>query len=113
MLLAPLLLGLPVFFFLPSKALCRQSSYVWESIVVLAMVVLGGIGHIPGVILGAVLLTVLSEILRGIAQPLQPFLFGHVVLDVEIIRQLIYGLVLILIMLYRPGGIWQKRGGER
>jgi len=51
--------------------------------------------------------------LRGIAQPVQQFLFGHVIVDVEIIRQLIYGLALILIMLYRPGGIWQKRGGGR
>jgi branched-chain amino acid transport system permease protein len=29
-------------------------------------------------------------------------------MDVEIIRQLLYGLALILIMLYRPNGIWQK-----
>ena len=90
-----------------------ESFTLWESIVVLAMVVLGGIGHIPGVILGAVLLAVFPEILRGIAQPVQQFLFGRVIVDVEIIRQLIYGLALILIMLYRPGGIWQKRGGGR
>ena len=74
------------------------------------MVVLGGIGHIPGVILGAVLLAIFPEVLRGIAQPLQQALFGQVIIDVEIIRQLIYGLALILIMLYRPGGIWQKGG---
>lgn len=85
-----------------------ESFTLWESIVVLAMVVLGGIGHIPGVILGAVLLAIFPEVLRGIAQPLQQALFGHVIIDVEIIRQLIYGLALILIMLYRPGGIWQK-----
>ena len=71
-----------------------------------------GIGHIPGVILGAVLLAIFPEVLRGIAQPLQQALFGHVVIDVEIIRQLIYGLALILIMLYRPGGIWQKSGAS-
>ena len=85
-----------------------ESFTLWESIVVLAMVVLGGIGHIPGVILGAVLLAIFPEVLRGVAQPLQQALFGHVIIDVEIIRQLIYGLALILIMLYRPGGIWQK-----
>ena len=85
-----------------------ESFTLWESIVVLAMVVLGGIGHIPGVILGAVLLAIFPEVLRGIAQPLQQALFGHVIVDVEIIRQLIYGLALILIMLYRPSGIWQK-----
>ena len=86
-----------------------ESFTLWESIVVLAMVVLGGIGHIPGVILGAVVLAVFPEVLRGIAEPLQKAFFGHVIVDVEVIRQLIYGLALILIMLYRPGGIWQKQ----
>lgn len=85
-----------------------ESFTLWESIVVLAMVVLGGMGHIPGVILGAILLTVFPELLRSIAAPLQQFLFGSVIIDVEIIRQLLYGLALILIMLYRPNGIWQK-----
>ena len=89
-----------------------ESFTLWESIVVLAMVVLGGIGHIPGVILGAVLLAVFPEVLRAIAQPVQQALFGHVVVDVEVLRQLIYGLALILIMLYRPGGIWQKSGAK-
>ena len=85
-----------------------ESFTLWESIVVLAMVVLGGIGHIPGVILGAIVLAVFPEILRGVAEPIQKALFGHVIVDVEVIRQLIYGLALILIMLYRPDGIWQK-----
>ncbi len=89
-----------------------ESFTLWESIVVLSMVVLGGIGHIPGVILGAILLAVFPEVLRGVAEPVQKFLFGHVLVDVEIIRQLIYGLALILVMLYRPGGIWQKRGNH-
>ena len=86
-----------------------ESFTLWEAIVVLAMVVLGGIGHIPGVILGAILLAVFPEFLRGVAEPIQNFLFGHILVDVEVIRQLIYGLALILVMLYRPGGIWQKR----
>jgi branched-chain amino acid transport system permease protein len=89
-----------------------ESFTLWESIVVLAMVVLGGIGHIPGVILGAIVLAVFPEVLRGVAEPVQKMLFGHVIVDVEVIRQLIYGLALILIMLYRPGGIWQKRGDQ-
>lgn len=89
-----------------------ESFTLWESIVVLAMVVLGGIGHIPGVILGAIVLAVFPEILRGVAEPIQKALFGQVIVDVEVIRQLIYGLALILIMLYRPGGIWQKRGSQ-
>ncbi len=74
-----------------------ESFTLWESIVVLAMVVLGGIGHIPSVILGAVVLAVFPEILRSVAEPIQRALFGHVIVDVEVIRQLIYGLALILI----------------
>jgi branched-chain amino acid transport system permease protein len=85
-----------------------ESFTLWESIVVLARVVMGGMGYIPGVILGAVLLTIFPELLRSIAAPVQQFVFGAVLVDVEIIRQLLYGLALILIMLYRPHGIWQK-----
>ncbi len=72
--------------------------------------VLGGIGHIPGVNLGAIVLATFPEILRGVAELIQRTLFGHAIVDVEVIRQLIYGLALILIILYRPGGIWQKKG---
>lgn len=70
------------------------------------MVVLGGMGHIPGVILGAVLLTALPELLRSRAAPLQQALFGEVLIDPEILRQLFYGLALVLVMLLRPQGIW-------
>ncbi|HCT05585.1 MAG TPA: ABC transporter ATP-binding protein, partial [Pseudomonas sp.] len=79
-----------------------------ESIAVLAMVVLGGMGHIPGVILGCVLLAALPEALRASMGPLQQSLFGQVLVDPEIIRQLFYGLALILAMLYRPAGLWPK-----
>src|SRR5207302_3938302 len=41
-----------------------ESFGLFESVIVLAMVVLGGMGHIPGVILGAILLTLLPEVLR-------------------------------------------------
>ncbi len=84
-----------------------------ESIVVLACVVLGGMGHIPGVILGAVLLAVLPEFLRSSMGPLQQALFGQVLIDPEIIRQLFYGLALILVMLYRPAGLWPARHAGR
>jgi branched-chain amino acid transport system permease protein len=77
-----------------------------ESIVVLACVVLGGMGHIPGVILGAVLLAVLPEFLRSTMGPLQHMLFGHQVVDTEVIRQLVYALAMVLIMLYRQEGLW-------
>ncbi|SAK91172.1 inner-membrane translocator [Caballeronia hypogeia] len=77
-----------------------------ESIVVLACVVLGGMGHIPGVILGAVLLAVLPEFLRTTMGPLQHVLFGHEIVDTEVIRQLVYALAMVLIMLYRSEGLW-------
>ncbi len=48
-----------------------ESFVLNESIIVLAMVVLGGIGHIPGVILGAILLAVLPELLRYTVEPAQ------------------------------------------
>lgn len=83
-----------------------ESFSFMESIVVLTMVVLGGMGHIPGVILGAVVLTLLPEVLRFTAIPLQMALFGKVVMDSEILRQLILGLSMILVMIYRPKGLW-------
>ncbi len=83
-----------------------ESFSLMESIIVLAMVVLGGIGHIPGVILGAVLLAVFPEVLRHTVQPIQMALFGKVIVDAEVLRMLIYGLAMVLIMLYRPKGLW-------
>ncbi|GAB7538980.1 ABC transporter ATP-binding protein [Burkholderia sp. 22PA0099] len=83
-----------------------ESFTFWESIVVLACVVLGGMGHIPGVILGAVLLAVFPEVLRSTMGPLQHALFGHEIVDTEVIRQALYGLAMVLIMLYRSEGLW-------
>ncbi len=83
-----------------------ESFTLTESIAVLAMVVLGGIGHVPGVILGAVLLAALPEILRHTVEPVQMALFGHVWIEAEVLRQLLYGLALVLIMLIRPSGLW-------
>lgn len=45
--------------------------------------------------------------------PLQQALFGQVLIDPEIIRQLFYGLALILVMLYRPAGLWPARHAGR
>ena len=83
-----------------------ESFSLTESIAVLAMVVLGGIGHIPGVIVGGALLAALPEVLRHIVEPLQQKLFGHVLIEAEVLRQLLYGLAMVLIMLYRPAGLW-------
>jgi branched-chain amino acid transport system permease protein len=83
-----------------------ESFSLTESIAVLAMVVLGGIGHIPGVIMGGALLAALPEVLRHVVEPLQEKLFGHVIIEAEVLRQLLYGLAMVLIMLNRPAGLW-------
>lgn len=83
-----------------------ESFTLTESIAVLAMVVLGGIGHVPGVVLGAVLLAALPEVLRHTVEPVQMALLGQVWIEAEVLRQLLYGLALVLIMLMRPSGLW-------
>lgn len=83
-----------------------ESFSLTESILVLCMVVLGGMGSIPGVILGALLLSVFPEMLRAIAVPLQQTLFGEVILDPEGIRMLMFGFALVLVMIFRPEGLW-------
>lgn len=71
---------------------------------IVAMVVLGGLGHLPGVVLGAVLLSALPEILRYVAGPLQSMTDGRI--DAAILRQLLIALAMIVIMLMRPRGLW-------
>ena len=83
-----------------------ESFSLTESIAVLAMVVLGGIGHIPGVVLGGVILAALPEVLRHVVEPVQMSLFGRVWIDAEVLRQLLYGLAMVTIMLTRPAGLW-------
>ncbi|MFJ7566851.1 ABC transporter ATP-binding protein [Herminiimonas sp. NPDC097707] len=89
-----------------------ESFSLTESIAVLAMVVLGGMGHIPGVVLGGMLLAALPEVLRHVVEPLQRTLFGEVLIDAEILRQLLYGLAMVLIMLIRPAGLWPAPKNE-
>jgi len=81
-----------------------ESFSLMESVMIVAMVVLGGIGHLPGVVLGAVLLAALPEVLRYVAGPLQAMTDGR--LDASILRQLLIGLAMITIMLIRPRGLW-------
>ena len=81
-----------------------ESFSLMESVMIVAMVVLGGLGHIPGVILGAVLLSALPEVLRYVAGPLQAMTDGR--LDASILRQLLIALAMIIIMLLRPRGLW-------
>ncbi len=81
-----------------------ESFSLMESVMIVAMVVLGGIGHLPGVILGAVLLASLPEVLRYVAGPLQAMTDGR--LDSAILRQLLIAVAMIAVMLLRPRGLW-------
>ena len=73
------------------------SSFVlMESIFILAIIILGGLANLKGAVLGALFLILLPEVLRFVGFPS----------DIAAqMRQVIYGLILILLMLYRPQGL--------
>ncbi len=62
---------------------------IWESIIILSIVVLGGMGSVLGVIVGALVLILLPEYLRAFQE----------------YRMLVFGLVLVVMMVFRSGGI--------
>ena len=62
---------------------------IWESIIILCVVVLGGMGSIIGVIFGAGFLILLPEYLRAVSE----------------YRMLVFGAVLVIMMVFRPGGL--------
>lgn len=81
-----------------------ESFNLFESIIILCMLVLGGMGHVAGVILGAVLLATFPEALRYLGE-LQLGVLGRVVVDPSDLRMLVFGLALVLVMLLRPAGL--------
>ena len=91
--------GLAGAFFASRMRFVSPESFTFiESAMVLAMVVLGGMGSIPGVILGALALIALPEIFRGF----------------ELYRMFVFGGVMAMMMLFRPKGLWPaKRMGAR
>mgnify|MGYP003342223263 FL=1 len=89
-----------------------ESFALLDSIMVLAMVVLGGIGNVGGVVLGTILLTALPEALRYLG-PMQEQWLGRVVVDPSGLRMLMFGLALVLIMLFRPAGLWPSKTRQR
>lgn len=70
-----------------------------ESIFILSALFIGGIGNIKGPILGAIFVVLLPELLRFVGLP------DSVAAN---LRQIIYGLALILVMYFRPQGLWGK-----
>lgn len=94
--------GLCGAFFATKSGFVSPSSFDFiETVIVLAMVVLGGMGSLPGVILGGVILAVLPEFLRSL-----PGILGlEGSFDITPYRMLIYGGAMVLIMLWRPEGL--------
>src|SRR6185503_9312656 len=82
-----------------------ESFILTESVMVLSMVVLGGMGNIWGVILGAILLSFVPEVLRYTVTPVQMKIFGRAIVDPEVLRMLLFGLAMGVMMLFRPAGL--------
>ena len=91
--------GLAGAFFAARMRMVSPNSFTFiESAMVLSMVILGGMGSIPGVVLGALALIALPEVFR----------------EVELYRMLAFGGVMVLMMLFRPQGLWPaQRMGRR
>ncbi len=90
-----------------------ESFVLTESVMILSMVVLGGMGNIWGVIAGAVLLSFVPEMLRYTVVPLQMALFNRALIEPEVIRMLLFGFALVLMMRFRPAGLWPLRARQR
>ena len=100
-----------------SGTVAVRSLEVWQSFLILCCVVLGGMGSIRGVVLGAAVLISLGELLREdfVKGPLAG-LFGLLGIggrDPSVARFLIYGVLLIVIMRFRPQGLLPARRGGR
>jgi len=82
--------GMTGVFFAAKMAFVSPESFTFfESVMILCMVVLGGMGSIPGIILGALLLITLPEVFR----------------DFQDYRMLAFGIALVLMMIFRPQGL--------
>jgi len=80
------------FFAVKMTAISPETFTFAQSVLILLGVVLGGMGKIPGVIVGAFALALFPEVFRGVGS----------------MRMLIFAIVMLIIMLYRPDGIWPR-----
>jgi branched-chain amino acid transport system permease protein len=84
-------------FFAVKLTAINPSSFTFiQSVTILMVIILGGRGSLPGVILGAAVIIILPEILRAFEQ----------------VRMLTFGVGLIVMMLLRPQGLWPSRYGR-
>ncbi len=83
-----------------------ESFTFMESVFVVCSVVIGGMGSIPGAIVGALLIQGTPEIIRGFASSgIIPGLSGEQVSAISSYRNLVFGMVMVLMMIWRPQGI--------
>jgi branched-chain amino acid transport system permease protein len=73
-------------------AIAPESFSYSQSVLILIAVILGGLGSIPGVLIGAVLVTVLPELLRAVAS----------------FRLLVFSILMVVFMIARPQGLWPE-----
>ena len=66
-----------------------------ESCMLFCIVLIGGMGSIPGVLIGSAAISLFPEIFRTFAQ----------------YRMLIFGVAMVVMMIFRPGGIWPRKRG--
>jgi branched-chain amino acid transport system permease protein len=78
------------------SAISPASFTFLQSALVLMAVVLGGMGSTPGVVLGAIFISLTPELLRGVAD----------------YRFFAFGVLLIVVMVFRPRGVWPARSHE-
>jgi branched-chain amino acid transport system permease protein len=104
-----------------------ESFTFMESIGVLAMVILGGMGSIPGAILGATGVTILNlQLLKGLSLWLNSIRQSGTVWSIPLLgdftlsqipaqfepakyERMVFGLILMLMMMFRPQGVWPPR----
>ena len=72
-----------------------ESFTFMESCLMFCIVLVGGMGSIPGVLIGAAFISLFPEIFRPFAN----------------YRMLVFGLAMILMMMFRPGGVWPRKRG--
>lgn len=83
--------------------------HIWLSIEYLAMIIIGGLGHVLGGIFGAVFMVLLPEVIRGgadLVSGVYPNIFGVI----NQIREGFFGLVVVLFLIFEPDGLahrWQ------
>lgn len=100
--------GIAGVFFVRYQGFVNPESFTFnDSVLVLSMVVLGGMGSNIGVVLGAAILYSIPRFLRDFSGTFQEM---GLQVDFSDYRLLIFGLIMVLMMIFRPQGIL---GGQR